>query len=237
LQVFLQRRVAKMAFAGGMTVFPGGGVDAGDLPDPSAWSGPDPHWWGDRLRCDPEQAGALVCAAVRETFEECGVVLAGPGRPDTELLRAAREDLVAHRSTLGQVLAEAGMELRAELLRPWARWVTPPGPPRRYDTAFMVAVVPEGQEADAHTTEAVEATWWHPADALAEWERGGLELMAPTFRTLEQIAVHPTAADLFAAAEQRAISPIHPRPRVDGDFVVLSVADQPDIVMRKDGAA
>ena len=79
LQVFLQRRVAGMAFAGGMTVFPGGGVDADGPAGSGAWAGPDPAWWGERLGCDAELAGALVAAAVRETFEECGVLLAGPG--------------------------------------------------------------------------------------------------------------------------------------------------------------
>ena len=79
MQVFLQRRVAGMAFAGGMTVFPGGGVDTGDRPDPGLWRGPGADWWARRFGCSPDEAGALVVAAVRETFEECGVLLAGPG--------------------------------------------------------------------------------------------------------------------------------------------------------------
>jgi 8-oxo-dGTP pyrophosphatase MutT (NUDIX family) len=225
LQVFLQRRVAGMAFAGGMTVFPGGGVDPADLPDPAAWSGPDPGWWGERFGLEPERAGALVCAAVRETFEECGVLLAGPGRAGAELLGEGRADLVAHRRTLGQLLGDAGLVLRSELLRPWSRWITPPVSPRRYDTAFLVAVVPEGQDADAHTTEAVEAAWWHPDEALEEGARGGLKLMAPTYRTLQQIAEHPTSAALFAAAERRVISPITPRARKEGGDVVLDIGD------------
>ncbi len=231
LQVFLQRRVAGMAFAGGMTVFPGGSVDADDLPDPTAWTGPDPAWFGRRFGCDPELAGALVCAAVRETFEECGVLLAGPGRADGALLTAGRADLVARRRTLGQLLGGTGLVLRAELLRPWARWITPPVSPRRYDTAFLVAVVPQGQEADAHTTEAVEATWWYPHEALAEWQRGGMQLMAPTYRTLEQIAEHPTSEALFAAAEERIIRAIIPQARRDGSDVVLEVGDEPEVRM------
>ncbi|OLT19945.1 hypothetical protein BJF78_10335 [Pseudonocardia sp. CNS-139] len=167
LQVFLQRRAAGMAFAGGMTVFPGGGVDAADRPDPDRWTGPDPAWWGERLGVPAEQAGALVSAAVRETFEECGVLLAGPDVPDGAA--DLRADLVAHRRTLAGVLRDAGLVLRADLLRPWARWITPESAPRRYDTAFFVARVPAGQDADAHTTEAVEATWWHPAE---RWSTG-----------------------------------------------------------------
>lgn len=222
LQVFLQRRVAGMAFAGGMTVFPGGGVDARDVVDPALWSGPDPAWWGSRFAADPLAAGRLVLAAVRETFEECGVLLAA--RPDGSLPAVSadvRADLVARRSTLSQVLAAAGLVLRADLLAPWARWITPEESPRRYDTAFFVALVPDGQEADAHTTEAVEAAWWSPAEALDRWRAGEMELMAPTFRTLQEIAEHPDTASVLAAAAQREITPVVPRVRREGDEVVV----------------
>ncbi len=218
LQVFLQRRVAGMAFAGGMTVFPGGGVDATDRPD-AAWAGPDPSWWGERLACDAELAGALVHAAVRETFEECGVLLAGPQLPPG--IVEDRADLIARRRTFGQVLADAGLVLRTDLLRAWARWITPPASPKRYDTAFFVALVPEGQEADAHTTEAVEAAWWHPSEALEHWQRGDMQLMAPTFRTLQEIAVHPTSAAVLVAADERVVRPVIPRVRHEGEQVVV----------------
>ncbi len=226
LQVFLQRRVAGMAFAGGMTVFPGGGVDASDRPDASRWSGPDPTWWGQRLGCDPESAGALVAAAVRETFEECGVLLAGRGRPDLAIRPdlAVRPDdragLVARRRTLGQVLADAGLVLRADLLAPWSRWITPEPLPKRYDTAFFVALVPPGQEADAHTTEAVEAAWWHPGAALEAGRRGDVKLMAPTVRTLQEIGEHADRAAVLAAAQSREIRPVRPWV-TDGGAVVL----------------
>jgi 8-oxo-dGTP pyrophosphatase MutT (NUDIX family) len=219
LQVFLQRRAAGMAFAGGMTVFPGGGVDPADQPDADRWTGPDPSWWGERLGCDAELAGALVSAAVRETFEECGVLLAGPELPPETTQR--RADLVARRQTLADVLGGAGLVLRSELLRPWARWITPPNSPRRYDTAFFVACVPEGQEADAHTTEAVEATWWHPAEALEHWERGDMQLMAPTFRSLQEIAEHADCGAVLAAADERVIEPVTPQVKRDGEQVVV----------------
>lgn len=233
LQVFLQRRAAGMAFAGGMTVFPGGGVDASDVPDPQAWTGPDPAWWGARLGCSTEAAGALVQAAVRETFEECGVLLAGPRQldgaaPDPALLARARAELVAHRRTLGQLLADEALVLRADLLRPWARWITPPDQPRRYDTAFFVALVPAGQQADAHTTEAVEATWWHPEQALEDAQRGEIQLMAPTIRTLREIAEHPRSTAVLAAAEGRQVRPVTPRVvRRDGRLTVV-LPGEPD---------
>ena len=227
LQVFLQRRVAGMAFAGGMTVFPGGGVDSTDRPDTERWTGPDPAWWGVRLHCAADLAGALVHAAVRETFEECGVLLAGPGPSGG--LEQHRSDLVARRRTFPDLLADAGLVLRADLLRPWARWITPPGPPRRYDTAFFVALVPDGQEADAHTTEAVEATWWHPSDALEHWRAGDMQLMAPTFRTLQEIAEQPDSASVLAAADGRVIRPITPQVRRDGEDVVVVLPDEPEV--------
>jgi len=223
LQVFLQRRVAGMAFAGGMTVFPGGGVDASDVPDPARWSGPTPAQWGERLACDATLAGGLVQAAVRETFEECGVLLAGPGPvPHHE-----REALVAHRRTLGQVLAGAGLVLRSDLLSAWSRWITPEQSPRRYDTAFFVARVPGGQEADAHTTEAVEATWWHPDAALEHWQRGDMQLLAPTFTSLREIAEYPDAAAVQTAAAERVVRPVIPLVRRDGDEVVVVLPGDP----------
>lgn len=230
LQVFLQRRVAGMAFAGGMTVFPGGGVDPADAPDPTLWSGPDTAWWGARLSADADLAGRLVHAAVRETFEECGVLLAAGvdgSVPDPAALHGERADLVARRRTLAQVLAGAGLVLRADLLTAWARWVTPPESPRRYDTAFFVAAVPAGQAADAHTTEAVEAAWWHPAEALARWKAGEMELMAPTFRTLQEIAEYPDTASVLAAAAQREVRPVMPRIRREGDEVVVVLPGDP----------
>lgn len=222
LQVFLQRRVAGMAFAGGMTVFPGGGVDPHDVVDAALWSGPGPEWWGERFSADPVAAGRLVLAAVRETYEECGVLLAaGPGGTAPAVPEGARAELVARRRTLSEVLAAAGLVLRADLLAPWARWITPEESPRRYDTAFFVAAVPPGQEADAHTTEAVEAAWWSPAEALDRWRAGEMELMAPTFRTLQEIAEHPNTASVLAAAAAREIVPVIPRVRREGDEVVV----------------
>jgi 8-oxo-dGTP pyrophosphatase MutT (NUDIX family) len=223
LQVFLQRRVAGMAFAGGMTVFPGGGVDPGDRPDPDRWAGPDPRWWGERLGVDTDLAGALVHAAVRETFEECGVLLAGPDVPAD--MGRHRADIVARRRSVADVLAGSGLVLRADLLHAWSRWITPAGSPRRYDTAFFVARVPDGQEADAHTSEAVEALWWHPDEALERWQRDEMQLMAPTSRTLQEIAGFHDSAAVLAAARERVIRPITPQVRKDGDRLVAVLPD------------
>jgi len=218
LQVFLQRRVAGMAFAGGMTVFPGGSVDPSDHVDVPRWIGPDPTTWGERFGHPPALAAALVKAAVRETYEECGVLLAGDG--PVNLPREVRTELVARRTTLTDLLGER--PLRADLLRAWSRWITPPSSPRRYDTAFLVARLPAAQEADAHTTEAVEARWWHPAEALERWHAGDLKLMLPTQTTLREIDEYPDCAAVLAGAEHRTIEPIHPELRLhDGVDILL----------------
>jgi len=227
VQVFLQRRVTGMAFAGGMTVFPGGSVDTGDRLDPALWRGPEPEWWARRFGCTPADAARLVIAAVRETFEECGVLLAGPG--GTTVDAQARDDLLARRRTLGAILGAAGLPLRADLLAPWVRWITPEAEPRRYDTAFFVAVVPEGQEADARTTEAVEAVWWYPGEALEGARRGELRLMPPTQHTLEEIAEHTSVADVLAAARSRVVRVHRPVIHRDGRRVVVTVPGDPEL--------
>lgn len=212
-----------MAFAGGMTVFPGGGVDPSDHADVPGWVGPTPAEWGRRLGQPTELAGALVKAAVRETFEECGVLLAGHGV--VSLPDGARVDLVERRRTLPDVLD--GLALRADLLRAWSRWITPAAAPKRYDTAFLVAQVPEGQVADAHTTEAVEARWWYPEEALERWEAGEIELMAPTFTTLREIGAHADCASVLAAADRREIRPVLPQLRRSGDHVDVLLPGDP----------
>ncbi|MBO0608292.1 NUDIX hydrolase [Myceligenerans salitolerans] len=231
LQVFLQRRVPTMAFAAGMTVFPGGAVDPGDAVVPARIQGPAPEEWGRRFSCPPGEAAGFVGAAVRETFEECGVLLAGPSGPGSPLpddawLRAARSGLVDRTRTLADVLDGAGLALRADLLHPWSRWITPEQEPRRYDAAFFVAVLPAGQAADARTTEAVEARWWYPADVLAAHASGAARLMPPTFLTLTEIAALPDTAALTAAAAgnaERAAEPIRPALVRRGDRTVAVV--------------
>ncbi len=163
VEVFLLRRVAGMAFAGGMTVFPGGGVDPSDGTADVRWSGPSPAWWAERFGVDEARAKALVCAAVRETFEECGVLLAGPTEDtvvaDTAGYAEARRQLESRELSFADFLTRENLVLRADLLRPWANWITPVQEGRRYDTRFFVAVLPEGQNADGETSEPPRWAW------------------------------------------------------------------------------
>lgn len=217
LEVFLLRRATQMAFAGGMTAYPGGGVDSRDTQDTevaTAWAGPGPRWWARRFGCDVPLARALVCAAVRETFEESGVLLAGPDATrvvqDASRYADERAALVARELSLAGFLAGSGLVLRADLLRPWANWVTPVGEPRRYDAQFMLAELPAGQQADGRTSEAVEAAWCRPADALADRSAGRRWLMPPTWYTLAELAEFGSVAEALAASEGREIEKITP---------------------------
>nr|WP_246257739.1 NUDIX hydrolase [Amycolatopsis anabasis] len=211
LEVFLQRRVAAMAFAAGMTVFPGGGVDKRDADASVSWAGPPARRWAEWFGCDESLARALVCAAVRETFEESGVLLAGVGDAvveDTSVYADARAALVSRELSLAAFLAEAGLTLRADLLRPWANWVTPSGEPRRYDTRFFVAALPAGQRADGATTEAESSGWQRAEDALDDARTKRSTLMPPTWITLHEIAEFGTTAAVLA--EERTIDKISP---------------------------
>ncbi|MEV0946177.1 NUDIX hydrolase [Rhodococcus sp. NPDC049939] len=203
IEVFLLRRVAGMAFAGGMTVFPGGGVDPSDARAEVRWAGPPVEWWAQRLSTDAALARALVCAAVRETFEECGVLLAGPSPDtvveDTSHYAQARVRLENRELSFSDFLERENLVLRADLLRPWANWITPIGERRRYDTRFFVAAAPNGQVADGATSEAEEVAWLSPADALAQWQRGSSILLPPTWSQLEALSAFGSVAEVLAA--------------------------------------
>jgi 8-oxo-dGTP pyrophosphatase MutT (NUDIX family) len=212
-EAFLLRRVVGMAFAGGMSVFPGGGVDRRDADADIAWTGPAAEWWAEKFACPVPLARALVCAAVRETFEESGVLLAGPDEnsvvSDTRPYAPARQSLVDREFSLAQFLADQGLVLRADLLRPWSNWVTPAEEPRRYDTKFFIAALPEGQRADGSTSEADHAEWRRPNDAIGMWKAGERGLLPPTWMTLAELAEQSSVA--AAMATDRTISKIIPK--------------------------
>jgi 8-oxo-dGTP pyrophosphatase MutT (NUDIX family) len=216
IEVYLLRRVRAMAAFGGMTVFPGGGVDPADVTEDGVpWVGPAPEEWRDRLTADTDLARGLVCAAVRETFEESGVLLAGPGPDevvaDTADWEAERQALEARTLSLSTLFADRGLHLRADLLRPWSHWITPEIEHRRFDTRFFVAALPEGQHARDVAGEADHAAWVRPADALAERERGERVMVPPTALTLADLTAYDTVADVLAAAPGRHIQPVLPR--------------------------
>jgi 8-oxo-dGTP pyrophosphatase MutT (NUDIX family) len=194
LEVYMLRRQASMAFAAGMSVFPGGSVDARDADEDVAWAGPDAQQWGRVLAAPPDLARALVCAAVRETFEESGVLLAGEtagtvvADPTSDDWERDRNALLDRSLSLAELLARRHLVLRSDLLRSWSRWITPVIEPRRYDTRFFAAAMPAGQRTRDVGGEAAAVYWTGPQAALDTARRGEIALLPPTAVTLAELA-------------------------------------------------
>lgn len=234
VEAYLLRRVSGMAAFGGMTVFPGGVVDPADLDSPYLpWSGPDAEAWSDPLSAPPPLARGLVCAAVRETFEESGVLLAGATADEvvadtsSDEWESARRALEARELSLSTLLTDRGLALRADLVRPWAHWITPVQEKRRFDTRFFVAALPAGQRTRDVAGEAERVAWVRPEDALAALDRGEIVMVPPTAITLREIASHATVAEVLDAAESRTIRPVTPRLVPDGDGITFLLPDDP----------
>ena len=233
LEAYLLRRVTSMAFAAGMHVFPGGTVDPRDetLP-PSAWAGPPAPDWARTLTATPARARAMVCAAVRETFEETGVLLAGPSAAELADVSGAgwerdRRALLDRSDSLAAILARRRLRLRADLLRPWAHWITPEIEPRRYDTRFFVAAMPAGQRTRHVGGEADAVAWWRPDQALAASASGAVQLLPPTAITLAELSGYPTVAAVLAGADARDVRPVLPRIVLDGEQAVVLLPGEP----------
>ena len=214
LQIHLMRRQVTMAFAAGMAVFPGGGVDERDFETDFEWAGPTVAEWAEMLHTSVSLACALVCAAVRETFEECGVLLAGHrdgrtvsdvGGPDWE---SDRQLLAAHSHSLADVLRRRDLVLRSDLLRPWSCWTTPEFERRRYRSWFFVAVLPEGQLTRDVSSEAVAVEWISVRDAIHRADRGDMLMLPPQYVTcLELFGFSDTAETMAVVKNSESIAP------------------------------
>src|SRR6266571_5361417 len=219
VEAFLLRRTAELEFAPGAYVFPGGSVDARDADPGVGWAGPGPADFAALLDVPSDRARALVCAAVRETFEESGVLLAGASHDDlvrdSAALAADRHALLAGSASLAEVLGRRGLVLRADLLTPWARWITPEASPRRFDTWFFAAALPPGQKATAapegHADpgESESGAWLRPETALEGAQAGQLTLLPPTAVTLGELAGHHGVVGILA--RRMVITPRLPR--------------------------
>jgi 8-oxo-dGTP pyrophosphatase MutT (NUDIX family) len=236
-EVYLLRRQTSMAFAGGMCVFPGGGVDPRDfdsvltedgLVDRGLWAGPSPAEWASRLGCDEPKARALVCAAVRETFEESGVLLAGAG-PDSVVADTTGDDWEADRVALESrevsltaFLEKRSLVLRTDLLGAWSGWLTPVFEPRRYRTWFFVARLPEGQVTRDVSSESSSVTWAGAMDAVEQVERQEMLMMPPTWLTCLDVAQHADPDAVLAEARTRRVEMYTPEVVPDGEGFILS---------------
>jgi len=232
LEVYLLRRHVDMAFAAGMCVFPGGGVDPRDFDHEVDWVGPTPAEWAALLGTDESLARALVCAAVRETFEESGVLFAGP-TDDTIVEDTTAEDweedrrrLEARELSFTDFLQQRGLKLRTDLLRVWGSWLTPVFEPRRFRAWFFVAALPPGQRTRDVSTESDETTWLSVHDAITAVDAGDMLMLPPTYCTCMELYDCVTPADALAAAETRDLTPIEPSAQIDGDGAYLSLPER-----------
>jgi 8-oxo-dGTP pyrophosphatase MutT (NUDIX family) len=219
LEVFMVVRHHAIDFASGALVFPGGRVEDSD------------HALAAREDRCPNLPGidaaamAFRVAAIRETFEECGVLLARQ-HGEAALIGASRLLAVetAHRALLNAggigfdaVLAAHGLLPGVDLLVPFAHWITPANQPKRYDTRFFLAAAPDEQLAVHDGHESVDSLWITPRQALADTESGRFKLVFATQKNLEKLARHQTVAEAMDAARSSRIVTVLPQvTRIDG---------------------
>jgi 8-oxo-dGTP pyrophosphatase MutT (NUDIX family) len=229
LEVLMMRRDARIAFMGGMWVFPGGRVDAADTSPlvrsrvPSAVL----QAWQGRLRSmqdvplAEDESLALLVAACRETFEESGVLLATDrsGAPCCPERAARLQDLRARvagdATAFGDLLEREDLVLDLGPLVYWSHWITPSLEPKRYDTRFFAIALPADQAASADRSELTDHAWIRPAQAEQALARGEIRVVPPTLLTLEDLAEsharHGGLAGMLAAERERAAPPVMPR--------------------------
>ncbi|MGH3448217.1 MAG: NUDIX hydrolase [Nocardioidaceae bacterium] len=231
VDVYLLRRHLDMPFAAGMYAFPGGTVDPRDSDRAVEWAGPSPGQWANRLACDEGQARALVCAAVRETFEESGVLLAGP-TIDTVVAdttgaewESDRAALVDHSLSFAELLDRRRLVIRTDLLAAWAHWITPEFEPRRYDTRFFVAALPAGQRARDVSGEADRVTWMRPDAAVRGVDTGDMAMLPPTYVTVQELASFGGVDEAIAAGAVRDLPIIVPGVEIVDGEGFLTVSD------------
>lgn len=218
LEVFMVERSDRMHFASAL-VFPGGKVDAEDADA------------GLLARCDgidglsPAEA-ALRVAAVRETFEECGVVLARHATVETVLegdeaaafYAKYHAPLNAGTAAWGDIVAAEGLRLCCDRLSYFAHWITPEGRPKRFDTHFFLARMPRRQNAVHDGSESVHSVWVRPPDAVEAGARGDRNVMFPTRLNLELLERNDSVDAAIRAAAGRAIVTVLPKTHtIDGD--------------------
>jgi len=212
LEVLLTRRPASMAFAPDMHVFPGGRVDAADG-DPRlvARSVLSPLEAAAGLGGDlpPDVAIATYVAAIREVFEETGVLLADGGATSagasvatgaagkvSRAISLGRSALVGGDTDLATIAADLDLTLRTDLLAPLSRWVTPPVLPRRFDTRFFATGLPAGARVSFEGDEVAGYAWLTPAAALDAMAVGTFAMWVPTSSTLQQVLRATSVAEI-----------------------------------------
>lgn len=185
VEVFLLKRHRASSFMSNAFVFPGGKVDPDD--------------------------GSPEVAAIRELYEEAGVLLA---EPPFDVSAETRARLIAGEVTFPQVIAGANLRLDHSRLHYWARWMTPSAEPKRFDALFFVAELPPGQTPSFDQKETVEELWITPAEALARQADATLRLPPPQVRTMHELVAAGSLSSVVAASRARAAAPVGVCPRI-----------------------
>jgi 8-oxo-dGTP pyrophosphatase MutT (NUDIX family) len=232
-EVLLLRRHGRSGFAADAWVFPGGVVDAADrdLSMVDRLDGPAPGEWAARLGVDdPAEALGYVAAALREAFEETGILLAREASGDPahadHALEVARRALLSGVIGLREVVVGQDLHLAGDGLIYVAHWITPEPEPRRYDTRFFLARA----EADAlcvpHEGEMTDHVWITAADAVRHFEEGGLRLLPPTIHTLRRLAAFASVDAMFAGLADAPVPAIMPIMRVVPNGVTIELPEE-----------
>lgn len=188
LQVLMVRRTDRAVFGSSAWVFPGGRVDPADVTAGVTGTSRLPD--------------GFHAAAVRELLEEVGLVFAKSETGWVSSLDAGDRAAITAGRPIDELLAEQGWEVPVDNLHYIAQWITPVGPPRRFDTRFFLASPPPG-DAEHDGSELVEAAWVTPTEAVARFERGEWEVMSPTLRMLRSLSRFGSAADALERAAER----------------------------------
>jgi 8-oxo-dGTP pyrophosphatase MutT (NUDIX family) len=223
IEVFCVERHKKSAFLGGAIVFPGGKVEPSDA---------DTSWEPLTTRPGDPSLRAHAIAACRESLEEAAILPVAPleGSNSSVLTHDELLDLRARAKSddLRALLEARGVGLDLAALRFFARWITPLAENRRFDTRFFVCVAPAGQPGAHDDRETTRSFWASPADVLARYERGSVELAPPTHRTLDLLAQARSTDDALALADGACKEPICPKLVPQGDTIALTLPGDPE---------
>ena len=234
IEVFMLQRTTSAAFASGMYVFPGGRVDdadgSGELDE--LCDGLTDAEASDLLRI-PRGGLAYWVAAIRECFEEAGVLLARDAQgkyvslDDEHSQRRfmhARHEVHEGRLSFAELCRRENLRLAVDAIRYVSHWITPIGEKRRFDTRFFVAVAPQSQEPLHDDKETIASLWVAPTTALALAQRGELAMIPPTIANLEFLAPHHSSSTAIDAARQIGVpTPVLPKLRRDAEGRVVGI--------------
>jgi len=228
-EVFLVRRNDSIAFLGGAHVFPGGRVDPADHTDDVDATAENIRAAVARMADVPaEVAIAHHVAAIRELFEEAGVLLARPlTARSVDRLAADRRDLLSGQTTFADIIDREHLQLSLDELAYFAHWVTPEIEIRRFDTRFFIARAPEGQTPIHDAGETTHSEWIEPAAAIERCRSGLISLPPPTWTTLEMLARFESIDAIFDWARRKPIPRVQPRFEKRGGQTLLFYPGDP----------